>query len=587
MLLDRGSKPEPAASGPPPQNLMTHEPLLPARSTPVREEATALSRSSGKLDALSLATWVSVQSLLIQFSNAQVRADLINGRFGCHINPQLLNRIDDLRWTLLPRWQSGSLSTPKDRERKVVDHMIKLLSRSEELLLVDSPEKCLTYKEWFSTLETIDADRYWSRVPCEQRCTHIVASDSDGAGSSDSAATPRNLPEAKLPAGKALQRSKKPMFDRPVPSKYSSSNTSGRKKNGQAAKVEEIIISSTDSSSDEAYDAHNAHTPFIYQEATKIQHLHHIDRRSVVTPPPFEMDGKTHLKDFLITYEKYFHKQFNGDSFDKSHMLSTFLSGDLLSVFHIKGGRKTPYEEVKCHLLEYYKKKKIGGKNFWKKELAKTTLGDGETYEIYGMRLAELAKLAYPEDQKECARNLRQCFLQAMPTHISAKIVDTEKSLKISSGGSTKYLPFSSLVEVAMDLQTETGSVAAKTVMWASQPSVAYQSHFQPPNVDTRPQSRRQPQERGLSRPGFCSQQEAFDDYCTARHDDSQVGTLGNKSIRCTHCRIPGHHRDECWRRSGSCLICGRSHFIESCPKYDPSYRSRSRTQASPARHLN
>ena len=103
------------------------------------------------------------------------------------------------------------------------------------------------------------------------------------------------------------------------------------------------------------------------------------------------------------------------------------------------------------------------------------------------MRLAELAKLAYPEDPKECARNLRQCFLQAMPTHISAKIEDTEKSIKITSGGSTKYLPFFSLVEVATDLQDAVGTITPKKVMWAIQPPVnGHYGRFQSQTVDTR-----------------------------------------------------------------------------------------------------
>jgi hypothetical protein len=163
--------------------------------------------------------------------------------------------------------------------------------------------------------------------------------------------------------------------------------------------VEEIILSSTDSSKDEEEEGP---APMV-SESTGSRKVYHIDSRTVVTPPPFEMDGKTNLKDFLGTYEKYFNKQFNGDSYDKSHMLSTFLSGDLLRVHQIKGGRKTPYEDIKFHLLEYFKKKRRGGKHFWKSELPKATLDQDESYEIYGMRLAELAKLAYPEDTKECA----------------------------------------------------------------------------------------------------------------------------------------------------------------------------------------
>jgi hypothetical protein len=194
-LLDRAAQSEPAPSGSKGPNtvmvLMDERELL----KPVGNDPKAVNDHSHKLDVPALATWVSVQSLLVQFSSPRVRADLINGKFGCHINPQLLLKLDDLRWTLLPRWQSGSIITIDTRKTVVVDHMFNLLNKSDELLLMDLPERCPTYKEWFNMLETIAADRYWSRVPCEQRCVHIGASNTEDSVHSEMApiaSPPRN-----------------------------------------------------------------------------------------------------------------------------------------------------------------------------------------------------------------------------------------------------------------------------------------------------------------------------------------------------------------------------------------------------------
>jgi hypothetical protein len=455
--------------------------------------------------------------------------------------------------------------------------MVRLLSRSDELLLIGSQESCLTYREWFDTLETLAVDRYWSRVPSEQRCTHIVLSQSDEAASSDSA--PQGNADVNLSIG---NRNGKAKSDKPPPLVRATTRAARKKK--QPMRVEEIIISSTDSSSEEAEDAC---TTSVYHSGSKRQSPP-VDSRSVVSPPAFEMDGKTHLKDFLVTYERYFHKQFNGDLYDKSHMLSTFLSGDLLRVHEIKGGRKTPYDEMKCHLLEYYKKKKLGGKSFWRKELMKATPDQKDNYEIYGMRLTELAKLAYPEDKKECALRLRQSFLQSMPSHISRQIEDAENTVKISSAGKAKYLPFSSLVEIARDMQMTGPSVRPKTVMWASQPPEKfYQTDIRTKSKDSSPQQHAWQQDIGSPRPKFGSQQEGFSYYESRNKTNSTGVRRGGGPQRCTHCHIPGHHTDECWRKLGSCLICGMSHFIENYPKYDPQYRSRSQSRGPAPRPLN
>ena len=132
------------------------------------------------LTELQLTTLISVQSLLVQFSHSRVRADFVGGKFRDNINPNLLSRMDDLRWLLFPRWSSGGFESAVLGSQKAAYHIILLLNQSTTLLVADedSLEECLTYCEWFKTLQTIAADRYWVRLPCEERCTHILQSDS-------------------------------------------------------------------------------------------------------------------------------------------------------------------------------------------------------------------------------------------------------------------------------------------------------------------------------------------------------------------------------------------------------------------------
>ena len=88
--------------------------------------------------------------------------------------------MDDLRWLLFPRWSSGGFEPAVLRSQKAAYPLILLLNQSTILLVADedSLEECLTYCEWFKTLQTIAADRYWVGLPCEEQCTHIRQSDS-------------------------------------------------------------------------------------------------------------------------------------------------------------------------------------------------------------------------------------------------------------------------------------------------------------------------------------------------------------------------------------------------------------------------
>ena len=97
----------------------------------------------------------------------------------------------------------------------------------------------------------------------------------------------------------------------------------------------------------------------------------------------------------MSMYEHYFTRKFSGSQYDQTQQLEQFLQGDLLDVIHARGGQNLKYKKMKEHLLEFYKKLKIGSKSYWRKQMQDATPNERESLDIYGMRLLELAELRF------------------------------------------------------------------------------------------------------------------------------------------------------------------------------------------------
>ena len=95
----------------------------------------------------------------------------------------------------------------------------------------------------------------------------------------------------------------------------------------------------------------------------------------------------------------------------QTQLLSGFLKDELLRVYEARGGRKVKYPKMREQLLKYFNKQKIGGKTYWRRELGNATLGD-EGLDIYGMRLVEIAELAYPNFKSVAACHLNEHYLK-------------------------------------------------------------------------------------------------------------------------------------------------------------------------------
>jgi hypothetical protein len=517
---------------------------------------------------------VMLQSLLAQFAHPQVRADLVAGLFGFNINSSILPVLDELRWTLFPRWRGGGFEMSRATSRAASQHLQLLIAKSEKLLITNynSIDLCLTYSEWYHTLETLASDRYWDRVPSDDRCTHILPEIGElHLGAASDAHTQRVGPTH--PAiGK---------HDTTSPS-TSRSNQKMKHKRDKAVKIEEIVLSSSDatsnsscaqamgdSSSDYSSDSEGPSLPYNLHRRWK----HLTDRREVVVPPKFNMFDKQHLKDYLTAFESYFEKKFKGSTYDKTQKLAEFLEGDLLTVYHVRGGRKLKYEEMKKELIAYYKKQRLRGKRYWRGKLAEATPELGEGYDIFGMRLVELASLAFPKDKKESAMQLRQHFLKAMPPSIAAKILDAERAMKATSSAKRKHLNFSSLVQMARDLQEE----RPKSLLWTAHSSAATQGkpHGMPGNPRTF--AGQHDRSSGASLPGQPGKCQATAKSAPPPPGKSSKGA-SVKDLRSNYCRKPNHLRRDCWRASKLCLICGGGHHIKNCPSYDAKYLGKSKS---------
>ena len=134
--------------------------------------------------------------------------------------------------------------------------------------------------------------------------------------------------------------------------------------------------------------------------------------------------------------------------------------------------------------MAWYQKQKIGGRSYWRKEFKKAARGIEETYDIYRLRLVELAKLAFPASKTECARQLRSRFFALIDGAISQRIADAELAYRMNPACSAKYMPFSSIVDMATELQrsTKNQSTKTQTIMWTSGPP-ATQSVIQQPTL--------------------------------------------------------------------------------------------------------
>ena len=167
------------------------------------------------------------------------------------------------------------------------------------------------------------------------------------------------------------------------------------------------------------------------------------------------------------------------------------------------------------------------------------------------MRLISLAESAYPRDERECATQLRAKFLSSVPAEVAKHLKDTERTMKATTGGKKKYLPFTTMIQMAREVQKDLDRTS-HSIMWVSDPS---------------------------GRKGAVAGRGAEEASPTFSREWSNQQRArkysGTSDQKCSFCSKTTHTLAECWRANNACLICGStSHLMEGCPRFKPDYRN-------------
>jgi hypothetical protein len=173
--------------------------------------------------------------------------------------------------------------------------------------------------------------------------------------------------------------------------------------------VEEIVIDSSDSLEDEG------DLSFVRQSnATRLY--------KVVTPPIFRSSGSQALKQYFQTYERYFQIKYSGSQKECSMDLSKFLDGEALKAYHYFNGAEKRYPILKELLLDWYRSHQVQGSKRWRSELKKMRMTEGDSFKLFGMKIVEVAKKAYPRNERECAKKMQEQFIHVMPDWFKEKL---------------------------------------------------------------------------------------------------------------------------------------------------------------------
>ena len=208
---------------------------------------------------------------------------------------------------------------------------------------------------------------------------------------------------------------------------------------------------------------------------------------------------------------------------------------------------------------------------------------EGVSLDIYGMRLVELAELAFPSD-KECARHLCERYLSTIPPSITNEVQQCERQLR-TTRREPRHLAFVSIRELAKDLQksiSKSHSVRFMSIADAkSKSNQPHQEHAaDDQSVVWKSQSGWVASNKGKFTQHWRSPPQNHRSQSAPRTFATSDRT---STFTCNYCKKPGHIRRDYWRASKSCLICGRSHEMTACPRFDPNHRRKAQTQTNNA----
>lgn len=498
---------------------------------------------------------LALQAIFMKFVKLEIRADFLNGKFLEHGSEDSLILLDAFGSLVFPD-QVVPVKDIQVHYQGMAHHLANLLAYSDKTVGVthDGLQRFISYRRVADLIERLGNDPYWQ----QDRKPHRQLEDCINhpyTGCRPKSTLVTSSPKVSLssaavgPTTKLRERNQTTISpQRRQYSRYIGSSTS-------TSRSSSTDSHSSDSGSTSSPAKSSDHSRASHRRKTYLSNQYEVhDKRKGVIPLKFVMDGSQSLKSYLKQYEKYFRQTYRGNEYDMSLQLSRFLSGELLDAFTALGGSSAKYYKIiKPQLLGYYKNKHLDSRESWRNKLLEAKMKTGESIEVFGLRLLNIAHRAFPEDRSERESQLRKSFLKGIPSALSVQIGNTERINKSVTG--KKRLKYSAMTELAKDLALEK---TEKRVTWTAsgaRPKTELPSD-QEERVTGRP-LRAIPNNKGKDKPG----------------------------LPCTYCHKENHTKDSCWRYKGLCLVCGGNHSMRNCRYYNPEhngrYASRSATQGN------
>jgi hypothetical protein len=523
---------------------------------------------------------------------------------GINASEQLLQDLDHVRQLVIPAWNGISSANMELHLIIVEEHLVALLNRSESNFDLKSVSARLwTYKEWAQLLDRLASNNYWLSIsPSDISIQQLTVSHQRKDPVEKCKIEPTNAkvgnsvnfsppcsPSDRLSDGhkRKVRRSyKKNDGVRPREQPAYSSRLSGR-----SSRIEEVYLSDSTSANDSESNATSDDARRHYRKSNG--HSRSYSRpKEVVKPMNFEMNGNQSLKQFFVSFERYFEAKFDGDSRDRTQELRDFLPAEMRNFYEVLGGRRLKYHDMKEELTRWHKSQRVGGTQYWREQLKEAKMNPSDTLRLFGTRLREMGHKAYPHSSRECLKEMRRVFLREVPRNFARRILENEDTVGVIEG--RDKLTWAEMMQLA-EREDRRQKVHKKeredlgegeNRVWFSRGVTASIREDEPkqlpfvkssppkmqrtPFVKSSPPVKQQAPFVKGSPPRM--QRAGFSGHPPRSFSRQPSNFLPKKSPGaecCNWCGLPGHQETNCWRRMGACIICGDpSHDRLECPMF-------------------
>ena len=532
--------------------------------------------------AASAATsYCEVMTLLRQFKNTSVRADFLAGTI-MHADDleTLLVMIDGLYELFNPSWNAN-----KDVRTSLYGsaglHFSMLLSRSEDVFKIPGVCKDLCnfkYVTWGNALKQLANCPYWATAENYEllKKDNVVSHEAIFSPAKDNG-IPRPCYNGDFFRGEYISdisqspkhRGRRGCRSSPVQKvsiRSDSSSSDGsrvrsartRKSRHRKGKLKSFAnLEMTDSPGKDSSDSNSSSSAYVLKR-DKSRYF----PKDVVMPEPYDEDCKGSFKDFLKDFERYFSLKFEGNEKDRCRELGRFLVGEVKEAYEALGGPLLKYPAMKSELQLWHKSAQVGKVRIRRAELSNATMKNGESFKLYCMRLEKLAYRAFPHDQYERAKQLKQVLIDTVPRWFARNIEKREETKQIVKAGSR--ITWADIVSVA---EMEDKKQKLKNLRNNGNEGEKGNAIFSVAQAVGK--------EVPLgSNPGV-TMLDKKDTGQSPRGPWSSDPVLRRNfsGIWCQFCGMNGHSEAICYRKNPTCFCCGKlGHFYKSCPDFISSY---------------